>query len=198
MKVIAIEILRWNGEAEPTYLSLNADLSSFGFFKRGTVQEVLRFLTRTVAKRTPPGERNIVEEGDYVCYCYVSPENLVSTVVTDKEYPPRVALSLLGKALDEFKASCSNWRSFTADTQLDIPALTALLTKYQEPEKADPILSIKKDLEETKVVLHKSIEDLLARGEKLEALAEKSSDLSASSAMFLKQAKKTNSCCKTW
>ncbi|CAM8979815.1 unnamed protein product [Rhodiola kirilowii] len=42
---------------------------------------------------------------------------------------------------------------------------------------------------------HKTIDSVLARGERLDSLVEKSSDLSAASQMFYKQAKKTNQCC---
>ena len=47
-----------------------------------------------------------------------------------------------------------------------------------------------------KVILHKTIESMLERGEKLDSLVDKSSDLSMASQMFYKQARKTNSCCK--
>ena len=66
----------------------------------------------------------------------------------------------------------------------------------QDPAQADKLTKIQRDLDETKVVLHKTIESMLERGEKLEALVDKSSDLSMASQMFYKQARKTNSCCK--
>ena len=46
------------------------------------------------------------------------------------------------------------------------------------------------------MVLHQTIESMLNRGEKLENLVDKSSDLSMASQMFYKQARKTNSCCR--
>ena len=66
----------------------------------------------------------------------------------------------------------------------------------QDPAQADKLTKIQRDLDETKVVLHKTIESMLERGEKLEALVDKSSDLSMASQMFYKQARKSNSCCK--
>lgn len=66
----------------------------------------------------------------------------------------------------------------------------------QDPAQADKLTKIQRDLDETKVVLHKTIESMLERGEKLENLVDKSSDLSLASQMFYKQARKTNSCCK--
>ena len=54
---------------------------------------------------------------------------------------------------------------------------------------------IYKDLDETKDILHKNMETLLDRGEKLDDLVDKSEGLSMSSKMFYKQAKKANGCC---
>ena len=75
-------------------------------------------------------------------------------------------------------------------------SLEDALTRFQDPLNADKIGRIQKELDETKIVLHKTIESVLERGEKLDALVEKSNDLSLASQMFYKSARKTNSCCK--
>lgn len=67
---------------------------------------------------------------------------------------------------------------------------------HQDPAAADRLTKIQRDLDDTKVVLHQTIESMLERGEKLENLVDKSSDLSMASQMFYKQARKTNSCCR--
>ena len=59
-----------------------------------------------------------------------------------------------------------------------------------------PTPPLLQDLDETKIVLHQTIDSVLRRGEKLDALVEKSNDLSIASQMFYKTAKKTNACCK--
>lgn len=77
-------------------------------------------------------------------------------------------------------------------------------------------MKIQKELDETKIVLHKTIESVLERGEKIDSLVEKSDGLSAQSKMFyskhllyfmkysistvlislyIEQAKQQNSCC---
>ena len=67
--------------------------------------------------------------------------------------------------------------------------------KYQDPAQADKLLKVQKELDETKIVLHKTIDSVLDRGEKLNSLVEKSTDLSMASQMFYKQARKQNQCC---
>ena len=72
--------------------------------------------------------------------------------------------------------------------------LEALLRDYQDPTKVDKIAKVDKSLAETKEVLTKTIDAVLARGEKLDDLVDRSAELSASSKMFYKTAKSTNSC----
>ena len=64
------------------------------------------------------------------------------------------------------------------------------LTRFQDPHQADTIMKVQAELDETKVVLHKTIESVLERGEKLDSLVQRSDALSAQSKMFYKTAKK--------
>lgn len=49
-------------------------------------------------------------------------------------------------------------------------------------------MKIQKELDETKIVLHKTIESVLQRGEKIDDLVAKSDGLSAQSKMFYRMA----------
>jgi synaptobrevin family protein YKT6 len=51
-------------------------------------------------------------------------------------------------------------------------------------------MRVQAELDETKVVLHKTIESVLDRGQKLDDLVQKSDALSAQSKMFYRTAKK--------
>ena len=57
------------------------------------------------------------------------------------------------------------------------------------------MMKVQKELDETKVILHSTIESVLNRGEKLDDLVAQSDALSATSKQFYTTAKKTNSCC---
>lgn len=48
-------------------------------------------------------------------------------------------------------------------------------------------MKIQKELDETKIVLHKTIESVLERGEKIDSLVAKSDGLSSQSKMFYQQ-----------
>uniref|UniRef100_A0A803N226 V-SNARE coiled-coil homology domain-containing protein n=1 Tax=Chenopodium quinoa TaxID=63459 RepID=A0A803N226_CHEQI len=114
------------------------------------------------------------------------------TVLCFKDY----FIAIRKMVLDEYqKAFGDSWKGVTSDSTQPWPYLNDALAKYQDPAEADKLLKIQRELDETKIILHKTIDSVLERGERLDSLVEKSSDLSAASQMFYKQAKKTNSCC---
>ena len=144
----------------------------------------------------PPFPPQTVQHEDYFCHAH-NDDGLVGVAFADAPYPARAAFGVVGKALDDFRAAAgASWRDAAADTGVGDATCDAAVAKYQDPAAADRLTAIQRDLDETKVVLHKTIESVLARGEKLDALVDKSADLSLASQMFYKQARKTNSCCK--
>jgi synaptobrevin homolog YKT6 len=131
-----------------------------------------------------------------MCYCLVGSEGLGAIAVCDKEYPARVAVTMLKELLGGFKAEHGvRWRAATADYACKFPPLEPALHDYQDPAKVDKIMKLDRQLNETKDILYKTIDAVLQRGEKLDELVDKSAALSQQSKMFYKQAKKTNSCC---
>ncbi|KAI8997446.1 Longin-like domain-containing protein [Pilobolus umbonatus] len=193
MKLYSILIVRKDGD-HAKILASQFDLSSYGFFQRSSVQEFINFSATTIAERTAPGQRQSVESENNIAHVYAHPQGISGLIVSDKDYPSRVAFSLLNKILDEFtvKFAPSVWQS--ADS-IEYPELAEYLHKYQDPQQADTIMKVQQELDETKAVLHKTIDSLLQRGEKLDSLVDRSESLSKQSKMFYKTAKKTNSCC---
>ncbi|OBA20688.1 snare-like protein [Metschnikowia bicuspidata var. bicuspidata NRRL YB-4993] len=196
MKIYYIGILKIGDKA--IELSSASDLSQFSFFERSSVAQFMTFFSETVSQRTPAGQRQSIEEGNYVGHTYTRSEGLSCVVITDKEYPVRPAYTLINKILEEYLSlhPASQWNAVTEPSaSLQYDQLAVYLKKYQDPSQADSIMKVQQELDETKIVLHKTIESVLQRGEKLDSLVDKSEALSLSSRMFYKQAKKTNSCC---
>lgn len=62
MKLLSIAILRYHPDVvDPVMITQACELSAFGFFQRGTVKEMITFFDKTIAKRTPPGQRQSVQ-----------------------------------------------------------------------------------------------------------------------------------------
>jgi synaptobrevin family protein YKT6 len=155
---------------------------------------MISFFSKTIAKRTPAGQRQSVQNEEYYVHVFMRADGLCGTVTCDAEYPPRAAFSILSRLLEDFDGAVQ-WKSVKTNETTQWEPLTAAVTKYQDPTEADQIMKIQKNLDETRDVLHNTIESVLQRGEKLEDLVERSGELSAQSKLFYKQAKRANSCC---
>jgi synaptobrevin family protein YKT6 len=196
MKVVGIALLRYNEDVtEPVMLAQATELSSFGFFQRGTVKEMITFFNKTIVKRAKLGQRQSVQNEEYYVHVYMRADGLGACFTCDSEYPPRVAFGLLTRLLEDFVVFMPNWKLETRNEVVMWPQLQTDLEKYQDPSNADQIMKIQKNLDETRDVLHSTIDSVLQRGEKLEDLVEKSGELSSQSKLFYQQAKKANSCC---
>ncbi|KAI9597726.1 Longin-like domain-containing protein [Syncephalis fuscata] len=166
MKVFAVGVCA--GEEKQELIAAELELSSFSFFERMGVKEFLPFFIRTIAERTEIGQRQSVEQDNYVAHVYRRFDGLSGTIVADKEYPPRVAYSLINKLLMNSRLKYHR----------------VVVNRYQDPRQADTIIKVQQELDETKI--HKTIESVLQRGEKLDSFQSK---------VFYRSAKKQNSCC---
>jgi len=196
MKIYSLSIIQTSAGNPSTVLISASDLSSFSFYQKGSVGEFMGFFSKTVAERTPAGQRQSVQESTYTFHAYNrgGSENLAAVLITDQEYPVRPAFSLLTKVLEEF-ASTVPESSYATPSSISFPQLQTYVAKYQDPKQADAIMKVQQELDETKIILHKTIESVLERGEKLDNLVDRSNALSNQSKMFYKTAKKQNSCC---
>lgn len=141
---------------------------------------------KTVAERTRPGQRLDIEEKSYTYgyselktfeskafprltaarlanrfHSYGRTEGVAGVIISDPEYPALVAHQLLSKVVDEFLAKYPR-TSFSganvAEKSCPLPPLKEYIVKYQDPSQADSMMKIQKELDETKIVLHKTIE----------------------------------------
>ncbi|KAK0166601.1 hypothetical protein PV327_004094 [Microctonus hyperodae] len=195
VKLYALTILYKEASAAITLKSAY-DVESFSYFQRNSVKEFMAFVSKTVTERTQIAARQSVKEGEYMCHVYVRGDNLAGVLISDHEYPSRVSHTLITKVLDEFSAKypSSIW-TVQKESTCDFPQLDSYLVKYQNPQEADALTKMQNDLDETKIILHDTLQAVLQRGEKLDDLVSKSEGLSVQSKAFYKTARKTNSCC---
>ncbi|XP_043260770.1 synaptobrevin homolog YKT6 [Colletes gigas] len=195
VKLYALSVL-YKNPTSAIALKSAYDVESFSFFQRGSVKEFMSFVSKTIVERTQISSRQSVKEGDYMCHVYVRADNLAAVLISDHEYPRRVAHTLITKVMDEFAAKylSSTWETLNEATT-DFAQINIYLAKYQNPNEADALTKMKNDLDETNIILHNTLSAILQRGEKLDDLVAKSEGLSMQSKAFYKTARKTNSCC---
>ena len=127
---------------------------------------------------------------DHQFHAFARIEGICGVMITDLDYDKNVAHRILPKIVDEFvsKFPRTAYANATNDKpKMLFPELKEYIVKYQNPENVDSILKIQKELDETKIVLHKTIDSVLERGEKIDDLVAKSDGLSAQSKMFYTQ-----------
>lgn len=137
----------------------------------------------------------IILDSDKIGHVYANLSGLAGFVGCKKDYPPRVAFALIDKALEIFAAKTTKEVWMSCSRPIDSPWLKELFKIHKNPADADSLTRVQQELDETKIVLHKTIESLLERGEKLDDLVSKSNELGILSKEFLKDSRKTNSCC---
>ncbi|KAH7401151.1 snare Ykt6 [Phaeosphaeria sp. MPI-PUGE-AT-0046c] len=212
MKILYISVFRNEPKDACLELAVETQLSSINRFMQGGVAQGLTFAATQLARATQPGTRHNMDPkrddtdtstSEYMFYSFGHSAGLCGIVAADKEYPDYVAYSLAGKVVNDFAnkyprtayADLAKPAASVKGSLLPMPELKELITTYQDPAKADNLTKIQKELDETKEVLHNTMQSVLQRGEKIDDLVAKSDVLSASSKMFYTQAKKQNSCC---
>lgn len=99
MKITALLVLKSNQDGSDSIILANAsDVSHYGYFQRSTVKEFIVFVGRTVAKRTPPSQRQSVQHEEYKVHSY-NRNGLCAVGFMDDHYPVRSAFSLLNQVL---------------------------------------------------------------------------------------------------
>ncbi|KAJ8400102.1 hypothetical protein AAFF_G00401410 [Aldrovandia affinis] len=196
MKLYSLSVLH-KSSTKANLLKAAYDLSSFSFFQRSSVQEFMTFTSALIVERSSQGSRASIKEQEYLCHVYVRNDSLGAVVIADSEYPSRVCFTLLDKVLDEFSRQVDSidW-PHGSPASIQYTALDSYLAKYQNPREADAMSKVQAELDETKIILHNTMESLLERGEKLDDLVQKSEHLGNQSKAFYKTARKQNSCCE--
>lgn len=195
-RVFSITLFSKLNEQCPIILTQSLDLSKFSFWERGTVKECLTFVSREMIQRTNMVTYQTVIYKDYKCTSYLTAKGLGCVVVTDKDYVVRITCQLINKVIEAFLKEYENkWDNIKNDTSLEVASIKMLLKEYQDVTKVDIITKIEQDLDDTKVIMMKNIEQMLDNGEKIEDLVAKTHDLSEKSKDFLRISKKLNRCC---
>jgi len=70
MKIYSLSVILAPPTGASTTLSSANDLSEFSFYQKGSVGEFMSFFSKTVAERTPQGQRQSVQENNYTAHIY--------------------------------------------------------------------------------------------------------------------------------
>jgi synaptobrevin family protein YKT6 len=198
MKILSIHIFSLYNN-KPIILSSAFSLDFVSIFQRGTLKDFLNFHSRLVIERVQKDTHAQVQLEKGICYAIANEDKIGVTLISDEEYPKRVAIDFLLKIHDNFKTFLAqqnvNLNSIEKDTDLKFDYIATEIEAWQDPSKKDNIMKLQNELNDVHDIMKQNLKELLKREENLESLMAKSQDLSSASVNFYKQAKKTNSCC---
>ena len=152
----------YKGESKTVLLKAAYDVSSFSFFQRSSIQQFMTFTSPLIVERSGKGSQASMKEQERLSHVYMRNDSLAGVVVADSEYPSRLAFTLLEKVLDKFSKQVDrvDWPTGFPDT-IQYTGLDSHLSRYQNPQEADPMTKVQAELDETKIILHNTMESLL-------------------------------------
>mgnify|MGYP001607247523 CR=1 FL=1 len=176
------------------------EVSHLRLWERGGAREFLTFLSRTMAQRVANDSRVAVKEKEYQVYAQAVGANLVLVAIADMEYPMRVAFSMLSSLASQFTDTFRGRFEKPADAAyrdnyVTWPVLDGTVAQYQQPQDADPLFRVQKQIDETHVVMLGAIHEALKRGEDVDELLAQSRDLSTTSKGLYTASKKAGGTC---
>ena len=171
------------------------------WFYKSHITEFAEFISKILTEQTPTRTRTKISQDQYMCYIYVK-NNISVVLICDNEYPSRVAFDCLTKTMNYVDALTylliNEIEDSAKDYQLNShfsERVKQLYEQYQEPAQVDKIIKVKQDIDETKLIIHRTIDQVLERGQKLDDLIQQTDMLSDESKKFYEVARKNNSCC---
>ena len=151
-------------------------LDCVSILSRLSVRELIHEFAISAAESLTHPERKIFEHEQFQFICQRWAETSI-VLVTDHEYPSRVAFDILRQLFEDSSDS----------------AMASIIETRQDG--LDIFSTVSHSLEETMVIAHENVNRVIQRGEDIDKLVEKSERLSNTSKMFYKVARKHNSCC---
>ena len=198
MRIISIYIYS-NLKEDPVLLASTSEVSFVSLFQRGVLREFIGFNSRLVAQRTQVNQNLEIALEKGIAYSSVNSDHLAVVMICDEEYPKRVAMDLVFKILENLNTFIYqkkiNVQGFNNDTDIGFTFINDVIKEWQNPTEKDGILKLQGELNDVTNIMKKNLNELLKREENLDNLMAKSKDLSTTSHMFYKNAKKTNQCC---
>ena len=203
MRILSMHVLH-KKEGKAIFLSSAYAIDFVGYLKKGLVRDSLKFGARTTVSKMKKGEliRLEVEEPDNTdVYAHINDQNIATVVICDKEYPESAALKILHELQNNFLSlyNPDMFKQYSEDQEIKFPSINDMIKKYQDPKEADKLIKIESDLEEIQTALHKTMADLMDRGERLDDLMKQSEDISGMAYTFYSKSKAANQkCCSLY
>ncbi len=176
-----LSVIIYNRNINPIYSAYN--LWDFGFLQRSSIQKGCTIISKECAQKYT---NTVINHKGYNVYIMSFGTEIKIVSVTDEEYPMLSTRTFISKVYEIYINNIG---------KNNIPEIEKLLITAQDPKNIDKISLIRSELDDTKLILKKNIDDLLERGDSLEELLVKAEDLEFHAKIFANETDKMNKCC---
>ncbi|KAG5181470.1 hypothetical protein JKP88DRAFT_263587 [Tribonema minus] len=139
-----------------------------------------------------PGRR-YTNEGDVCCVHFVADDsNRVYTVVTDKQYPARVAFALLDEVQSKFLTKVGEKSLSAKEDTLSRTMRSSfadICLKYDDVKNVDKLASVQGKVDAVKTKMEENISQMLANEETLESISANAENLNEQARMLANEEK---------
>lgn len=141
MKLIALLIAVESPLDKEVYiLTREYELSSVSFMMKNTYKDSMKFVVRESMKGLGKNTRNTVEHQGTLCHIQRHSLPIAAYAFVDKDYPVRIAYSLLNQALQIFVDRTGDmWKETKADNNISIPEIKKMFEQFQNPSNVDKL-----------------------------------------------------------
>ena len=109
------------------------------------------------------------------CSCWTTSDGLSVCAITTMEYPEKAPFILINNMLLDFRetfaADPSVYENVVVDQKdgaFPYPAINEYFVKWQQPQEADKLMKIEKELSDVKEIMQQNMSDIMKRGENLD------------------------------
>lgn len=191
-------LIIFNKDEETSIYHEEYYLSSFSYFKRSPVQEMLRFLSKRVSHNldtnVPQDLVHKVEEGDSYKFFIKEKNGMIFVAASLLEYPSGTLSLLIEEVAKHLKEKRPHIKKDEDRQELSL-FVRKQLKDYQDFEQKDIMLQIKNELGVVEEILTKTVESALGRGEKIDELISSADSLSFQTKSLYRLSKKQNKKC---
>ena len=167
----------------PTMVFNHKGLPKLAWFAKKQIEQFVKGNISRVQQDAEPGHCCYnYELNEKICKFHINKFDAYSVhVITNSTYPEKIARMLTFEIYKKY------------DDNVEI--LAKFMAEYENPDGKDKVKIIRGEIEDTKKIMQKNMNAIVARGESIDVLQEKAGNLANDAIRFEGGAAKLNKCC---
>jgi synaptobrevin homolog YKT6 len=190
------KVREWSGGVRVCHVSSAFNISSVSRMARASVKSFMVFTAREMTRRVLRDRLTVIVHDGQHCFVANEGDGLCACVVAGELYPQRYALLLATKCAEAVRGSmeASAWLDAQKDAKLECAQLAQLIAQFADVDKLSRVAAIRRQVDTVHEQAVLNLTEVLARGERLDALVKQADELDSTTKTLYKDTKKLKKC----